>query len=113
MDRRRLDAALREALREPVGAMLRAYEDKRSAGVAAPQLADHGVDLALRHHPDEPVLEERLAAWRGMLVAAGGAGVCPRQPSDLAIQRRGEEQRLTIVGHPGDDAVDVGLEAHV
>ena len=52
-------------------------------------------------------------ARRRLLVAAGVGGVGPREPSDVAVQRRGEEHRLAVTRHSGDDAVDRGLEAHV
>ena len=39
--------------------------------------------------------------------------VHPRQLADLAVERRGEEHRLPFPWKPGDDPVDLRLEAHV
>jgi hypothetical protein len=59
-------------------------------------------DLALVPHGGEL----RLEAGRVVRVH-------PRQLADLAVERRREEHRLPFPWKPGDDPVDLRLEAHV
>src|SRR6266498_4016323 len=40
-------------------------------------------------------------------------GVLARELADLAVERRREEHRLTVPGHPPHDPIDLRLEAHV
>ena len=53
----------------------------------------------------------RLA--RGVLVAPRVVGVPRREPPGLAVEGRGEEQRLAVARAGGDDPVDGRAEAHV
>ncbi len=110
----RLDAALVELAREPVGAALCADEDEREAAFRLEQL-DQRVDLGVRRHGHEAMLDlaRRVLGRQLRLDPCGGVRVRARQLADLAVERRGEEHRLPVAREPLHDPVDLRLEPHV
>ncbi len=110
----RFDPALNEALGESVRPALRANEHQRRAGLFVLQQIYQRAAFVPARDGDEAVLRlvHRLRLTRHLVylsVSRIGLG----QTSDLAVQRRGEEHRLAVVGDAVDDPIHLRLEAHV
>ena len=111
------EAALGEVVADALGLALRAREDHDE--LAAIGLKDAGDELDLVHRVGTPhVLLDGID--RGALVVRlrradmhrlGHVAAC--EVDDLPRHGRGEEHRLADRGDLGDDALDVGQEAHV
>ncbi len=92
-----VDPARGESLDEPVRAPLGAHEHERQPAICLPELGYQSRDLALVRDRDEAVLDVALALRRmRVLVPAGVGGVGLGDASHLAVERRGEEQRLAL-----------------
>ena len=97
---------------ESIGAALRPDEHQR-AGDAGRDRGEHlhPVHLVDAQEPMRHVVD-RLGVGLD-LVTNGIAHVAPHQHVDLAVERRGEQQRLAIVRNLAQDPFDLGQEAHV
>src|SRR3954452_9170611 len=89
-----LDAAAVELLCEAVCAALRAHEDEREARFCVEEL-DEGVDLAVRGHGNEVVLDDsvRIFYLTAGLKTSRVVRICPGELPDLAVERCREEHR--------------------
>ena len=112
--RDRLDVVPRELLAEPVGAALGAHEDEREAALLAEQL-DERLDLVSAVTDTKLVLDLAVALLVGQLGLEAGRVVVyarassPTSPSSVAEKNIVWRSR----GSRAQDAVDLGLEAHV
>ena len=102
-----------EPARQPIGADLRPREDEHRP-FGTPQVLDQPLELSGRRHDLRPVRDRsrRLAAVADLHVLRLAHDL-ERLPHHVVGHRRGEEQRLPDAGQRGDDAPDVGPEAHV
>src|SRR5207247_4178841 len=106
------EAFLAQVPGQTVGPELRSYEDQRESAIGG-QLADQGLYLARLLHRDEPV--RRVGEVEPAvpdLVEYGVTGEPGRQPSDLAVERRGEEHGLPVGTEHLEDARHVRQEPH-
>ncbi len=114
MHRDRVHVLLGEPLDEPVGAALGPDEDERQPALRVAQLVDERGDLGLVRDAVEAVVDGADPLRGRLVLAPDGVGrVGGGDPADLAVERRGEQQRLAVVRRHPDDPVDDGLEAHV
>ena len=102
-----------KTLDEAIGAALGAHEDECAVALGF-QLADQRADAGVAFDAYEAVLDvgHVLDRWR-VLVANSVGGVSLGDAAGFAVQRCGEEERLTVARALRDDAVDRRLEAHV
>ena len=79
------------------------------------QLGDQRLEPVFLLNRHEPVLDVGAGApfGRSALVHRCVPGVSPGHAARLAVERRGEEQRLARAGALRDDPVDSGAKAHV
>ena len=103
-----------ELPREVVDGPLRVHEHEGRAGRLRGEPGE-GRELVLRRHRDEPVVrllhEAHLDGTD--LVAHRVARVHLGDPADRAVERGGEEHRLTVLRQMAHDPVHLGLEPHV
>ena len=112
MDRGGGDALALELRDEPVGAALGAHEHHR----ARHAFGDRGehLDAVELVHPQEPVRHvvdvsvSASTSWRHRVVH-----VAAHQHVDLAVERRGEQERLAVVRDLAHDPLDLRQESHV
>jgi hypothetical protein len=107
-------ALARQALDQAVGAVLGAHEHQRELAFAR-QLLDERVEPIGAAEAAEAVIDGLGGAprRRTMLVDGRIGRVAAGHATGLAVERRREEQRLTVRRAGADDTVDGGLEAHV
>jgi hypothetical protein len=88
---------------------------RRASFCARRSKLDERVDLAVRRHGHEVVLDHavRVPDLAQRLEARGILGVGVRQLADLAVERRGEEHRLPFARNRAQDPLDLRPEAHV
>ena len=89
-------------------------EDERQVALGVLEVLDEPRVLGLVRDADEAMLDVGLRVrGRLVLVAARVAGVLLGEPAGVAVEGRGQDDRLAVAGDLAHDAVDGGAEAHV